>query len=76
MSPWPGKCLAVASMPRVLGAAHRGGDQPRRPAPGRSPKDRVLMIGLAGLLLTSATGAKVRWTPTARPSSAVIRPIW
>ena len=33
------------------------------------------MIGLAGLLLTSATGAKARCMPTARPSSAVIRPI-
>ena len=33
------------------------------------------MIGLAGLLLTSATGANARWMPTARPSSAVMRPI-
>ena len=33
------------------------------------------MIGLAGLLLTSATGANARCTPTARPSSAVMRPM-
>ncbi len=33
------------------------------------------MIGLSGLLLTSATGANARCTPTARPSSAVMRPI-
>ncbi len=33
------------------------------------------MIGFAGLLFTSATGANARCTPTARPSSAVMRPI-
>src|SRR5207247_1333494 len=34
------------------------------------PKDRVLMMGFAGLLLTSASGAKLTWIPTARPSVA------
>ena len=33
------------------------------------------MTGLSGLLLTSSTGAKGRWTPTARASTAVTRPI-
>ena len=33
------------------------------------------MTGLSGLLLTSSTGAKGRWTPTARASVAVTRPI-
>ena len=57
-----------------LEPADFGGHQPAT-ITGFSPNDRVLMIGLAGLLLTSATGAKLRWMPTARPSSAVIRPI-
>ena len=75
VSPWPGKCFAVASipwswMPRISAAASRP------TSTGSSPNERVLMIGLAGLLLTSATGANARWIPTARPSSAVIRPIW
>ncbi len=46
----------------------------RAAAVGSSPNDRVLMIGFFGLLLTSATGENVRWIPTARASSAVIRP--
>ena len=33
------------------------------------------MIGLAGLLLTSATGANAQWTPRARPSRAVTSPV-
>ena len=74
VSPCPGKCLAVASIPwswrpRTSAATIRP------TASGSSPNERVLMMGLAGLLLTSATGAKARWIPTARPSSAVIRPI-
>ena len=32
------------------------------------------MMGFAGLLLTSATGAKVQWTPSARDSRAVTSP--
>ena len=32
------------------------------------------MTGLAGLLLTSSTGPKLTWIPSALPSSAVIRP--
>jgi hypothetical protein len=57
----------------LLDPAHRGRDEGTDPHRilAEAP---VLMIGLAGLLLTSATGAKAIWTPTARPSSAVIRP--
>ena len=35
----------------------------------------AVAIGLAALLLTSATGENVMWTPAARPSSAVTLPI-
>ena len=41
---------------------------------GSSPNERVLMMGLSGLELTSSTGAKFRCTPTARASRAVTRP--
>ena len=74
VSPWPGKCLAVAMAPwscipltkAVPRAATRFGS---------SPKERTLMTGFSGLLLTSSTGAKGTWTPMARASSAVTRPI-
>ena len=42
---------------------------------GSSPNERMLMIGLAGLLLTSASGAKLTWMPTARPSTAAAAPM-
>ena len=67
--------FAVASIPwscipRISAAT-------RRPTcAGSWPNERVLMIGLSGLLLMSATGANARWMPTARPSIAVTRPIW
>ena len=32
------------------------------------------MMGLSGLLLTSATGKKTQWTPSARESRAVTSP--
>ena len=41
---------------------------------GSSPKERMLMMGLSGLLLTSASGAKIQCTPAARASSAIILP--
>jgi hypothetical protein len=41
---------------------------------GSSPKDRVLMIGFSGLLLTSATGKNTQCTPSARASRAVTTP--
>ena len=74
VSPWPGKCLSVASIawscsPRTYSVTSR--DTVR----GSSPNDRILMIGLAGLLLTSASGAKLTWMPTARPSTAAAAPI-
>jgi len=73
VSPCPGKCFAVASMPKSC--RPRTSAATMRPTwAGSSPNARVLMIGLAGLLFTSATGANASWTPTARPSSAVMRP--
>ena len=44
------------------------------PAAGFSPNERMLMIGLSGLLLTSATGANNQLTPMARASRAVSAP--
>src|SRR5438445_6552164 len=55
VSPWPGKCLSVASMPwswrpRTYSCTRRD------TARGSSPKERMLMIGFSGLLFTSASG--------------------
>ena len=58
VSPWPGKCFSVASMP----ASCRPRANPATIAPARagsSPNDRMLITGLRGLLLTSATGREV-----------------
>ena len=41
---------------------------------GSSPNDRILITGLRGLLLTSATGAKSTWTPSARDSAPTTLP--
>jgi len=74
VSPCPGKCLPVAIAP--CSCTPRTKDAPSTPtAAGSSPKERTLMIGLSGLELTSSTGAKGTWIPTARASRAVIRPI-
>ncbi len=73
VSPWPGKCFAVVSSPASWAPSTKAAA--RRPTrSGSSPKARVLMMGLSGSLLTSTTGAKVMWTPTARASRPVIRP--
>ena len=55
VSPWPGKCLAVESIPPawiplMVATAIRPTNA------GSSPKERTLMIGFVGLLLTSTTG--------------------
>ena len=41
---------------------------------GSPPNARVAMTGLSGFEFTSRTGAKRRWTPLARASTAVMRP--
>ena len=41
---------------------------------GFSPKERVLMMGFLGLLFTSTTGERLKCMPTARLSSAAMRP--
>ena len=55
VSPWPGKCFSVVSIPPSC--------EPRMYAvtieptsAGSSPKERVLMIGFSGLICTSAMG--------------------
>ena len=55
VSPWPGKCLAVASMPPAW-IPFRYAVAIRPTNAGSSPKERTLMIGFCGLLLTSTTG--------------------
>ncbi len=75
VSPWPGKCLSVASMP----ASCRPRAKPDTIAPtraGSSPNERMLITGLRGLLLTSATGAKSMCTPSARDSAPTTLPAW
>ncbi len=57
VSPCPGKCFAVASMPWSW-SPWMAATTSRPTAYGSSPNERVLMIGLAGLLLMSATGRK------------------
>ena len=74
VSPWPGKCFAVASMPASW-VPRTAAATKRATVWGSPPNERVLMIGLAALLLTSATGENVMWIPAARPSSAVILPM-
>ena len=75
VSPCPGKCLAVVISPWSV-APRTYAATSRATAWGDSPNERVLMIGLSGLLFTSATGEKLQWIPTARASSAVMRPSW
>ena len=70
VSPWPGKCLTQAATPApwrpltkaTVCSATRSGS---------APKERTPITGLAGLLLTSASGARSRSTP-ARARTAPI----
>ena len=73
VSPWPGKCLAVVSAPPARAPRMKAAPS-RATACGSSPKERVLITGFSGLLFTSRTGAKSQCTPTARASTAVMRP--
>ena len=73
VSPWPGKCFTTASMPPAASPSMYAAAS-RPTVAGSSPKDRVLITGLRGLLLTSTTGAKFTWMPIARASTAVMRP--
>ena len=73
VSPCPGKCLRVATTPPACRPRTQA-EARRATTAGSSPNERVLMTGLRGLLLTSATGAKLTCTPRARASTAVMRP--
>ncbi len=55
VSPWPGKCLAVDSIPPAW-MPFRYAVAIRPTKAGSSPKERMLMMGFIGLLLTSTTG--------------------
>src|SRR6478735_5458192 len=73
VSPWPGKCLAHAATPvdwspRVHAATWAA------TCSGSTPKLRVPMTGLSGSLLTSASGARSRVTPTDASSWPTQRP--
>ena len=56
----PGEMLYRRDHSVILEAADFGDDEPADLG-GLSPNERTLMIGFAGLLLTSATGAKASW---------------
>ena len=74
VSPCPGKCLAVVSRPPERAPTTKARAM-RATSAGSSPYERMLITGLSGLLLTSATGAKAQWMPRARPSRAVTSPV-
>lgn len=73
MSPWPGKCFPQAITPpsKVPRMNARASSDARS---GSSPKLRTPMTGLAGLELTSSTGARLKLTPQLRSSRAVSNP--
>ena len=76
VSPCPGKCFAVVSTraPGTECAPVMKAETKAETSAGFSPYERMLMIGLSGLLLTSASGKKSHCTPSARASFAVISP--
>ena len=72
VSPWPGKCLPQASMPAAASPSAHASARRVTVAAVR-PNARSPMIGLAGLVWTSSTGAKSMSKPSAassRPSAA------
>ena len=76
VSPCPGKCLAVTRTfePGAECAPSMNAETNFETSAGSSPYDLMLMMGLSGLLLTSASGKKIHCTPMARASFAVISP--
>ena len=76
VSPWPGKCFAVTRtrFPELACAPSMNALTKRDTLAGFSPYDRILMMGLSGLLFTSASGKNSHWKPIARDSFAVISP--
>ena len=73
MSPWPGKCLPIAITPRACIPSMKAAPSSATRA-GSEPNERVPMTGLAGLILTSRSGARSMLIPTADNSSAIAAP--
>ena len=74
VSPWPGKCFAVTMIGAAAWAPSMKAETMAETSSGFSPNERILMIGLSGLLFTSASGKNIHWIPRARASRAVISP--
>src|SRR2546429_1912770 len=71
VEPCPGKCFAQQKNPAAEYACTAAvtSDDTRA---GSLENERLLMIGFVGSSLTSATGAKFQFTPSARNSVAAI----
>ena len=69
VSPCPGKCFALTATPSASWAATQAAVWALTSS-GSPPKLRTPITGLSGFELMSASGAKLRLTPTARSSSA------
>ena len=65
VSPWPGKCLAQGSVP-VSSIAPTSDATMRATRSGSLPNERSPITVLAGLVSTSATGAKSTSKPMSR----------
>ena len=64
----PGEVLGAGGDARALQALDERRHVPGRPAPASDPNERTPITGLSGFVLTSATGAKSRLTPTCASS--------
>ena len=68
VSPWPGKCLAQATMPPAWAPATAAATCMATRL-GTSPKERVSMIGESQFRLTSAQGPSTQLKPALRIST-------
>src|SRR5206468_12852571 len=69
VEPWPGKCFAQQKNPAAPYASTAAFTSEDTRA-GSLENERLLMMGFVGSSLTSATGAKFQFTPSARSSAA------
>ncbi len=77
VSPCPGKCFAHAATP-ALWRPRTNAATCLATSAGSSPNERIPITGFCGFVLTSATGAKSRLTPTlasSAPSDAATRSV-
>ena len=68
--PVPRKVLRTSHDACALQTANERGDVPATSGPS-APNERMPMTGFCGFVFTSATGARSRFTPTARRSAAI-----